>query len=73
MTRDLFTLGPDEPLAHALVLMDTGGFRHVLVAEGTQVHGVVTSRSILRYLTSLVPEEMRVLPGGALPRERHGP
>jgi hypothetical protein len=72
MTREMFALQPDEPLAHALMLMDEGGFRHVLVLENGMLHGVVTARGILHYLTRLLPEEVRVLGSVQVPQQRDG-
>ena len=72
MTRQVFTLRPDEPLTHALALMDAGGFRHVLVQEDQGLLGVVTATSVVRYLVSLLPEELRVLPTRQVPVAREG-
>ena len=72
MTRQVFALRPDEPLTNALALMDTGGFRHVLVQEGSSLLGVVTATSVVRYLASLLPEELKVLPTRGLARDREG-
>ena len=72
MTRGLFVLQPDEPLAHALALMDSGGFRHVLVLENGRLQGVVTARGILHYLMELLPEAIRVLPPSQVARVREG-
>jgi CBS domain protein/hemerythrin HHE cation binding domain-containing protein len=73
MTHEVFTLGPDEPLTHALALMDAGGFRHVLVAEGDRLLGVLTPGAVLRYLTGLLPAEKWLAPATArTPRERDG-
>lgn len=72
MARQVFTLRPDEPLTHALALMDTGGFRHVLVVDGDKLLGVVTATTVVRYLASLLPEELRVLPTRRHPTDREG-
>ncbi|UCE03775.1 MAG: CBS domain-containing protein [Candidatus Latescibacterota bacterium] len=72
MTSGVFGLRPDEPLTHALALMDVGGYRHVVVVEGGQLCGVVTARGILHYINKLVPEELRVLTGEQHPQERFG-
>ena len=48
MVRDPQTIGADKPLAHALLMMADGGFRHVPVvnAEGTPL-GMVSARDAL--------------------------
>ena len=43
----LYTVGPDEPLAHALVMMDEGGYRHVPVMDSGQPVGMVSARDAL--------------------------
>ncbi|MFQ5599697.1 MAG: CBS domain-containing protein [Candidatus Krumholzibacteriia bacterium] len=63
MTRELFTLRPGEPLTDALSLMDTGGYRHVLIVdEDGRLQGVVTARGILNYVVGFFPEDVKVLP-----------
>ena len=48
MTRTPETIEPDDTTAHAAVLMDHGGFRHLPVVEGPRVVGMLSIRDILR-------------------------
>lgn len=47
MTQHPITISPDRPLAHALCIMYDSGFRHLPVAEGGRVIGVVSARDAL--------------------------
>jgi CBS domain-containing protein len=47
MTRAPITIGPDEPFAHALLIMHEHGFRHIPVLESGKVVGIVSSRSAM--------------------------
>ena len=47
MTADPRTISADKPLAHALVMMDEGGYRHVPVMDGGQPVGMVSARDAL--------------------------
>jgi len=47
MTRDPRTIGPDQPFAHALLMMYDGGFRHVPVVEHGRPIGMVSARDAL--------------------------
>lgn len=47
MSRDPRTITADKPLAHALVMMDEGGYRHLPVTDGGQVIGMVSARDAL--------------------------
>lgn len=47
MTQDPRTIGPDKPLAHALVMMHEGGYRHVPVVEDGRPLGMVSARDAL--------------------------
>ena len=47
MTHDPFTIEPDKPFAHALILMREHGFRHVPVVDQGRPVGVVSVRDAL--------------------------
>ncbi|TXG94961.1 MAG: CBS domain-containing protein [Rhodocyclaceae bacterium] len=47
MTSDPRTISADKPLAHALVMMDEGGYRHVPVMDNGQPVGMVSARDAL--------------------------
>jgi CBS domain-containing protein len=47
MTRNPHTIEPDEPLAHALLVMHERGFRHLPVIERGKIIGIVSSRSAM--------------------------
>lgn len=47
MTADPRTIGADKSLAHALVMMDDGGYRHVPVVEDGRPVGMVSARDAL--------------------------
>lgn len=47
MTSDPRTISADKPLAHALVMMDEGGYRHVPVMDNDQPVGMVSARDAL--------------------------
>jgi CBS domain-containing membrane protein len=47
MTRDVHTVGPNEPAAAAKKRMDDGGFRHlVVVGEDGAIEGVLSQRDL---------------------------
>jgi CBS domain-containing protein len=48
MTRTPETIESDDTTAHAAVLMDHGGFRHLPVVDGGRVVGILSIRDILR-------------------------
>jgi CBS domain-containing protein len=51
MTANPKTVSPDESLENCLFLMREFGFRHVLIANGKELKGLVSLRDILvRYL-----------------------
>lgn len=47
MTPDPRTIAADKPLAHALVMMDEGGYRHVPVMDDGRPIGMVSARDAL--------------------------
>lgn len=47
MTADPRTISADKPLAHALVMMDDGGYRHVPVMDNGTPVGMVSARDAL--------------------------
>jgi len=47
MTSDPDTIGPDETTEHAATLMMHGGFRHLPVAEGETVVGILSIRDLM--------------------------
>jgi CBS domain-containing protein len=48
MTSDPETIGPEESIEHAAVLMIHGGFRHLPVVEGGAVVGMLSIRDLMR-------------------------
>jgi CBS domain-containing protein len=48
MTKDPRTIGPDTTVEEALETMLSGGFRHLPVAEGDTVLGMVSMRDLSR-------------------------
>jgi CBS domain-containing protein len=46
MTRDVRTVGPNDPLSLADELMQVGRFRHIVVLDGDRVVGVISQRDI---------------------------
>ena len=58
-----FTLNLDEPIRHAVDLMQTGRYRNVpLVDDDAVFVGVVRPVDILKYLAEAFPEELLNLP-----------
>lgn len=51
LTRDAVVAAPDWPLLQAAQAMLSGGFRHLVVCEGSEVVGVVSVRDVLRAWT----------------------
>lgn len=47
MSADPRTISADKPLAHALVMMDEGGYRHVPVMDNGRPIGMVSARDAL--------------------------
>jgi CBS domain-containing protein len=50
MTHDPVRVAPDYPVGRALALMDTLGVRHLLVADGERITGIVSNRDVRRLL-----------------------
>ncbi|GIF69788.1 histidine kinase [Asanoa ishikariensis] len=48
ITWDVVYAGPDWTLEDAALAMSRGGFRHLVVLDGTEVVGVVSVRDIMR-------------------------
>jgi CBS domain-containing protein len=58
-----FTLHLDEPIRHAIELMQTGRYRNVpLVDDEHRLVGVVRPVDVLKYLAEAFPEELLNLP-----------
>jgi CBS domain-containing protein len=58
-----WTLHLDEPVSHAIELMQTGRYRNVpLVDEAGNLVGVVRPVDVLKYLAEAFPEELLNLP-----------
>ena len=58
-----FTLHLDEPIRHAVELMQTGRYRNVpLIDDDTVLVGVVRPVDVLKYLAEAFPEELLNLP-----------
>jgi CBS domain-containing protein len=49
-TADPETIGPDETIEHAGVLMIHGGFRHLPVVDGDEILGVLSIRDLVGLL-----------------------
>lgn len=47
MTRELFTVSPDQSYGYALLMMYERGFRHAPVIENGRVVGIVSSRNAM--------------------------
>ena len=52
LTRDLVCAQPTWSLEDAAVAMIRGGFRHLIVVDGSDVSGIVSMRDIVRCWTS---------------------
>ena len=63
MNRKPWTLHLDQPVRHAIDLMQTGRYRNVpLVDDDGTLLGVIRPVDILRYLAEAFPEELLNLP-----------
>ncbi len=51
MTPDPVTLEETDKIAFALHKMDLGGYRHIPVMKDGRVHGIISIRDILNYIT----------------------
>jgi CBS domain-containing protein len=51
LTPEAVVASPDWPLLQAAQTMLTGGFRHLVVCEGSEVVGVLSVRDVLRAWT----------------------
>jgi acetoin utilization protein AcuB len=60
MTRHPVTVGPNDSLRKARLLMAQGGFRHLPVIENRRVVGIVTDRDIYERSPSGVVEGLSV-------------
>jgi signal-transduction protein with cAMP-binding, CBS, and nucleotidyltransferase domain len=52
LTADVILAAPDWPLEQAATEMVRGGFRHIIVTDGTDVVGILSMRDIVRCWTS---------------------
>src|SRR3954447_1664210 len=52
LTRDLVCAQPTWSLEEAAMAMVRGGFRHLIVVDGSEVAGIVSMRDIVRCWTS---------------------
>jgi CBS domain-containing protein len=58
-----WTLNPEQPIRHAIELMQTGRYRNVpLVDDAGLLVGVVRPVDVLKYLAEAFPEELLNLP-----------
>jgi CBS domain-containing protein len=60
MTRELLTVGPEEPLGEAARRMAGRGVGAVLVMEGERLVGILTERDMLRAVAEGFKEEAKV-------------
>ena len=65
MTSPVTTLPPQARLLDAALLLRRSGFRHVVIAEGDQLVGIVSDRDVQRFAPSLLmkitPEEYNAI------------
>ena len=58
-----WTLNLDQPVRHAIDLMQTGRYRNVPLVDGDgAIVGIVRPTDLLRYLAEAFPEELLNLP-----------
>ena len=63
MTPNPKTVPIDESIEDCLFLMREFGFRHVLIAEGKQVRGLVSQRDLLMHYVAEKEKESRRIAG----------
>lgn len=51
LTSDIVVAAPDWPLEKAAAAMVAGGFRHLVVCEGSEIVGMLAMRDIVRVST----------------------
>jgi CBS domain-containing membrane protein len=65
MTRELLTIGPDDPIESLEAHMESYQFRHLPVVEGKKIVGLITHSDLLHTSSSMLsksaPEENAVL------------
>ena len=54
MSADLITIGPDADLKDALTLMKEKEVRHLLVKDGEEITGIISSKDINRALANIL-------------------
>ncbi len=47
MTREVMTVGMDDPLRKARAIFKQAGFHHILVVEGQKLVGIISDRDLL--------------------------
>jgi CBS domain-containing protein len=57
LTEDIVAASPDWSLDDAASAMVAGGFRHLVVCEGSDVVGMLSVRDVVRVSFSVVPAE----------------
>jgi CBS domain-containing protein len=63
MTPNPLSLRPDDPVVHAIDLMAAHGFYHIpLVDEGQKLVGVLSVRTLIRFLAEFYPGEVYNFP-----------
>jgi CBS domain-containing protein len=61
MTPGILAVGPDEPLERAIELMAFEGVHRLLVLEGNNLAGIITSLDVLRSLAGFPRRDQRVV------------
>jgi CBS domain-containing protein len=62
MTRDPVRVAADYPIGRALALMETLSVRHLLVADGERLTGIVSNRDVRRLLEGVTQPADLTLP-----------
>jgi CBS domain-containing protein len=62
MTRDPVRVAADYPIGRALALMETLSVRHLLVADGERLTGIVSNRDVRRLLEGMTQPADLALP-----------